>query len=138
MFDSSSSPDPLSIELLRAREKLMRATRPFLHQNRCTEQQWRVLRVLDEYGELEPRDIAQHSVIQPSSLTRILGHMEKDGLVERKKNPYDGRSVLISLSDGGSAKVTVMRPKMREIYDTYIRRFGRDRARHLTELLRAL
>ncbi|SDR87145.1 MarR family transcriptional regulator [Gramella sp. MAR_2010_147] len=39
--------------------------------------------------------------MEATSLSRILKTMEEKGLVVRKKNPHDGRSVLIHLTDFG-------------------------------------
>lgn len=42
--------------------------------------------------------------MEPTSLSRILKNMEDEGLIERKRNPRDGRSVLICLTDYGLEK----------------------------------
>jgi len=39
--------------------------------------------------------------MEATSLSRILKTMEEKGLIERKKNPNDGRSVLLYLTDFG-------------------------------------
>ena len=39
--------------------------------------------------------------MEPTSLSRILKNMEEIGLIHREKNPEDGRSVLIKLTDFG-------------------------------------
>ncbi len=39
--------------------------------------------------------------MEATSLSRILKTMEEKGLIERKKNPQDGRSVLLYLTDFG-------------------------------------
>jgi DNA-binding MarR family transcriptional regulator len=39
--------------------------------------------------------------MEPTSLSRILKSMEKKGAISREKNPDDGRSVLIKLTDYG-------------------------------------
>ncbi|TQI70999.1 DNA-binding MarR family transcriptional regulator [Gramella sp. Hel_I_59] len=39
--------------------------------------------------------------MEATSLSRILKTMEEKGLIERKRNPHDGRSVLIYLTDFG-------------------------------------
>lgn len=39
--------------------------------------------------------------MEPTSLSRILKSMEKKGAISREKNPDDGRSVLIRLTDYG-------------------------------------
>ena len=48
----------LPIALLRARDAVMSRFRPMLQERGFTEQQWRVLRVLDEGGPLDPTEIA--------------------------------------------------------------------------------
>lgn len=42
--------------------------------------------------------------MEPTSLTRTLKSMEEKGLITRKKNPVDGRGVLISLTKLGREK----------------------------------
>ncbi|MFD0994184.1 MarR family winged helix-turn-helix transcriptional regulator [Tenacibaculum geojense] len=42
--------------------------------------------------------------MEPTSLSRILKSMEDKGLIIRKKNPEDGRSVLIKLTQFGKDK----------------------------------
>ena len=42
--------------------------------------------------------------MEPTSLSRILKNMEEDSLIFREKNPEDGRSVLIKLTDFGKEK----------------------------------
>jgi len=42
--------------------------------------------------------------IEPTSLTRALKTMEEKGLIFRKQNPDDGRSVLVFLTDFGKEK----------------------------------
>lgn len=45
--------------------------------------------------------------MEPTSLSRILKSMEDKGLIIRKKNPDDGRSVLIKLTPFGKEKRTL-------------------------------
>jgi len=42
--------------------------------------------------------------MEPTSLSRILKNMEDDGLICREKNPEDGRSVFIKLTNHGKEK----------------------------------
>lgn len=42
--------------------------------------------------------------MEPHSLSRTLKNMENKGLITRKANPADGRSVLICLTDEGAKK----------------------------------
>ena len=43
----------LTLTLLQAREAAMSFFRPLLNQHDLTEQQWRVIRILRQHGELE-------------------------------------------------------------------------------------
>ncbi len=42
--------------------------------------------------------------MEATSLSRILKSMEEKGTIRREKNPYDGRGVLIKLTDFGKEK----------------------------------
>lgn len=42
--------------------------------------------------------------MEATSLSRILKNMEERGLIERRRNPIDGRSVLVYLTDFGLEK----------------------------------
>lgn len=42
--------------------------------------------------------------MEATSLSRILKSMEERGLIERRRNPVDGRSVLVYLTDFGKEK----------------------------------
>ena len=50
--------------------------RSMLAQSGVTEQKWRVLRVLEEIGEVEPTVIASEACLHLPSLSRILKTME--------------------------------------------------------------
>jgi homoprotocatechuate degradation regulator HpaR len=88
----------LPIALLRAREKVMGPIRAMLSDVGVTEQQWRVLRVLDERGPLDPTEIADRSVLLLPSLTRILQTLVAKGLVSRSPHPTDRRKQVVSIT----------------------------------------
>ena len=50
---------------LKARESLMAHFRPILKHFGLTDQQWRILRALDEYSQLEPREICTNGPSTP-------------------------------------------------------------------------
>jgi len=54
--------------------------------------------------------------MEPTSLSRILKTMEKKGAISREKNPDDGRSVIIRLTDYGK--------EMRKISKAYVIQFN--------------
>ena len=89
----------LPIALLRAREKVMGPIREMLSDVDVTEQQWRVLRVLEENGPLDPTRIASEACLLMPSLTRILQKLDEKGLVIRSDDPRDGRRQRIEATD---------------------------------------
>ncbi len=67
-----------------------------------TEQQWRVLRVLNEEGPLEPTHIADRACLLLPSLTRILQKLEQSGLISRRSHPADRRRQIIEITTNGT------------------------------------
>ena len=93
----------LPIALIRARENVMIPVRQMLSESGLTEQQWRVLRVLDEYGALEPSQLAKHAALLLPSQTRIVQTMSQKWLVERREHRNDRRRTVIEITDAGQA-----------------------------------
>ncbi|MCA0929748.1 homoprotocatechuate degradation operon regulator HpaR [Ruegeria profundi] len=91
----------LPIALLRARERVMGPIRKMLADAGVTEQQWRVLRVLNEEGPQEPTHIAERACLLLPSLTRILQKLEAKDLIVRRMHPGDRRRQIIDISDKG-------------------------------------
>ena len=74
---------------LKARESLLLHFRPILNHFGVTEQQWRILRVLDEHAQLEPREMCELCQILSPSMTGVLSQMEELGLIERQRVAAD-------------------------------------------------
>ena len=87
--------------LLKARASLMWHFRPILNHFGITEQQWRILRTLDEYGQLEPREICNMCQFSSPSMAGMLARLEKFKLVERARVSGDQRRVIVYLSQKG-------------------------------------
>lgn len=54
-------------------------------------------------GSLSPSDLAKEMMLSTSAMTNRLDRLEKRGLIERKNDPDDRRSLKIVLSDEGFA-----------------------------------
>ncbi|MBV6650946.1 MAG: homoprotocatechuate degradation operon regulator HpaR [Hoeflea sp.] len=125
----------LPIALLRTRERIMVPIREMLQQSGISEQQWRVLRVVDEAGEMEQTAIAQAACLQLPSLTRILRSMESDGLVGRKTDEADRRRTLVSVTTAGKTLIARHRQRNAQIFATVEAEFGREKLDLLLDLL---
>lgn len=128
----------LPIMLLRAREAVMQRFRPMLKKHGLSEQQWRVLRVLNERGPTEPTVLADQSVILTPSLTRILAHLESRQLILRTRHAEDGRRQVASLTPSGRAMIARIAPESSAIYADLERDFGASETHALMQALRKL
>lgn len=128
----------LPIMLLRARESVMGRFRPMLKSHDVTEQQWRVLRVLYEAGEVDVTFIARHAAILAPSLTRILKSLRERGLVAIRRDDGDARRSLASLTNEGQTLVETAAPDSARTYDEISAAFGTERMAALIEELDAL
>ena len=91
----------LPIALIRAREKVMGPVREMLATTGLTEQQWRVLRVLEEIGPMEPSRLAERAALHMPSQTRIVQTLYNKGYVDRFAHQSDRRKQNIAVTDSG-------------------------------------
>ncbi|GAB3470957.1 homoprotocatechuate degradation operon regulator HpaR [Massilia terrae] len=103
-------------QFLSARDALLSHFRPIIQHYGLTEQQWRLLRALDEHGQLEPRELCALCQILSSSMAGILARMEETGLVQRIRVESDHRRVMVSLAPKGDALIDEMAPLIEQQY----------------------
>lgn len=127
--------DSLTLQLLRARESSMTFFRPVLQKAGFTEQQWRILRVLNDHEELEVKQLATLCCILSPSLTRIITRFEEDGFIIRKKSTIDQRISLLSLTPKAIHVVTEFSPEVDAAYQRIRDKLGEDKLKELSRLL---
>jgi len=72
--------------------------------------------------------------MEATSLSRTLKNMEEKGLITRKKNPQDGRGVLIFLTDYGVEMRNVSKDKVIDFNTTIINSIGEDKVNTFYEV----
>ncbi|RLK03587.1 MarR family transcriptional regulator [Ruegeria conchae] len=102
----------LPIALLRARERVMGPIRSVLADAGITEQQWRVLRVLQEEGPQEPTQISERACLSLPSLTRILKKLEDKKLIKRQAVEKDRRRQIVEITKEGMQIIHANLPEM--------------------------
>jgi len=132
---TSRLPPSLTLTLLQAREAAMAFFRPLLNQHGLTEQQWRVIRVLSENGQMESQQLAERTCILKPSMTGVLTRLERDGLVRRHKPANDLRRVHVCLSDEGQARFDAMQVSVALNYRRIEQKFGTQNMQQLLALL---
>lgn len=128
----------LTLALLEAREALMTHFRPELNEMGLTEQQWRIIRTLEQYQELDSTTLAEKACILKPSLTGIINRMLETGLIVRRRSDTDQRFSFISLSEEGQKIFAQMRGRMESRYQNIQDRFGEEKMQQLMELLKEI
>lgn len=128
----------LTLALLQAREATMTYFRPALNEIGLTEQQWRVIRILYQYEELESNQLADFACILKPSLTGILNRMIEQKLILKRKDVNDQRINLITLTDEGKACFEQQAVKMEASYKKIQEQYGVEKMQQLMTMLNDL
>ena len=120
---------------LKTRESLMSHFRPIFNHFGVTEQQWRILRVLDEHEQLEPREMCEMCQILSPSMTGVLARMEELGLVERQRVAADQRRVMVKLAPRGDQLIDEIAVLIEQQYRLIEEAYGKDVVAELSQAL---
>ncbi len=72
--------------------------------------------------------------MEATSLSRILNSMEDKGLIYREKNPEDGRSVLVKLTDFGKEKRELSKSSVLQFNDKIKENISEEKIKHFFEV----
>jgi len=125
----------LPMELLKAREAAMSRFRPMLRRHGVTEQQWRVIRALAAYQEIDASELAKRSFLLAPSLTRILRFLERANLIKRSSDANDQRRSVFALTGKGRQLYDEVGPDSELLYAEIENQFGADKLETLYALL---
>jgi homoprotocatechuate degradation regulator HpaR len=121
--------------LLQAREAVMAHARPGLREQGLSDQQWRVLRVLGEHGVVDTGRVAREAFILGPSLTGVLSRMERDGLIERARDPQDQRRTVVEATARGRQLVDKLSHSIEAHYAWMEQSLGQNKLAQLYALL---
>ena len=96
---------------IRYNQLFVQAMRP----QRVTVSRYRTLAILMEIAGLTVNELARHSSIERSALSRLLDQMERESLIVRRPSRADRRAVEIRITPKGRAAFLVMRPVRRAV-----------------------
>lgn len=125
----------LPMALLRSREAVMQHFRPILSEYDLTEQNWRVLRALDSFGETDISTLAKHCCVLLPSMSGMVKRLEARGYIERTSNSQDQRSSLLSLTETAQQLILDVSPQSEATYKAIEESFGKEDLEKLYELL---
>ncbi|UWQ83170.1 homoprotocatechuate degradation operon regulator HpaR [Leisingera caerulea] len=128
----------LPIALLRARERVMGPIRALLSGAGLTEQQWRVLRVVQEDGPIDPTQIADKACLLLPSLTRILQKLDEKQLISRARDKEDRRRQVVRIAPAGEKVIADNIEASLELMNRTRAKMGAERYEALLDLLNEL
>src|SRR5690349_11013056 len=80
------------------------------------------LATIERHGPLTPSELAELERVRRPTITRTLGCLEREGLIDRTPDPADGRSTLISVNASGRERLRRLRGRK----NAYLARRMRD------------
>jgi DNA-binding MarR family transcriptional regulator len=67
------------------------------------------LATIERHGPLTPSELADRERVKRPTVTRTLGCLEREGLIERTPDPADGRSALVAVNAAGRERLRRLR-----------------------------
>jgi homoprotocatechuate degradation regulator HpaR len=126
----------LPMALMRAREAVMARFRPILAEHGLTEQQWRVLRALDDHDRpMSVGALAERTCLLGPSVSRMLAAMERRELIERRLDRGDARRTEVAIASAGREVVARIGPRSEAVYGEIETALGADDLASLHGLL---
>ena len=128
----------LPIALMRSREKVMAPIREMLKASGITEQQWRVLRILSEFGPQDLTEISGKASLLMPSLSRIIRKLGEEELIIRGTDLEDRRRQTVVIAPAGQKIIDDNLVLATKIAGDFQRKLGADRFELLLDLLAEL
>ncbi len=116
----------------------MSPIREMLSETGITEQQWRVLRVLAEFGRLDTKTLADRSSLLFPSLTRIAATLRDKGFVTQTRDDKDRRRQFIEVTPVGQLIIDNHAPQAAIIVEGFKETLGEQDYETLLDLLTRL
>src|SRR5215218_3800423 len=89
------------------------------------------LATIERHGPMTPSEIAAIERVKRPTITRTLSCLEREGLIDRTRDPADGRSALVSVNGDGRERLR----RLRKRKNAYLARRMRDLSAEEVETL---
>lgn len=109
------------VKLWRAAQAVEGAANRYLANFNLTLSQFGAIEALYHLGPLNQRQLAGKILRSTGNLTMVIDNLERDGLVQRQRDPLDKRVINVSLTEAGQALIEQILPVhvegIRQIFD---------------------
>lgn len=80
-----------------------------------TPEQWVLLDLLERHGSLSQAELAHESLKDAPTVSRMIGHLIRKKLVQRKRGQDDQRRYEVALTEGGKRACKLTRPGIQNL-----------------------
>ena len=84
------------------------------------------------------RELAVYAITDPSTLSRALDQLERDGLIRREADPADSRATRVRITEAGRAAFDTLWPRMAEAHNRMFRGIPEDERRAFVATLQKM
>ncbi len=109
-----------------------------LQENGTTRVQWIALFYIGKAGEISQKELSNYMDIKESSMVRLIDRMEKEELVERRKDSEDRRITKIILTDKGKFLKEELMPRGQEFQDDVLKGISKENLEIFKEVLQRM
>jgi DNA-binding MarR family transcriptional regulator len=124
------------LDLLRTTDMLSRGLVPLLKTEDLSATQYNVLRILrGAPGGLACGEISSRMITRDPDITRLLDRLESRGLISRRRETKDRRTVIAWITPEGLTVLARLDAPVKAAHRKQLGHLGRERLRTLSELL---
>ncbi|WP_346848262.1 MULTISPECIES: MarR family transcriptional regulator [unclassified Clostridium] len=109
-----------------------------LQENGTTRVQWIALFYIGKAGEISQKELSDYMDIKESSMVRLIDRMEKEELVERRKDSEDRRITKIILTDKGKFLKEELMPRGQVFQDDVLKGISKENLEIFKEVLQRM
>ncbi len=102
-YESLKLENQLCFPLYACSREVIKQYKPFLDELELTYTQYIAMMVLWEHNSVTVKELGQYLFLDSGTLTPLLKKMEAKGLISRKRDQEDERSLIVSLTPEGEA-----------------------------------
>lgn len=128
------------LHLLRTGDAVFSAENRFLAQHNISQGRFTVLMLLNRCADRPstPAELADEAGVTRATMTGLIDHLEKDGVVSRSADPNDRRTVLVRVTESGRTLLEKMLPDYFECVNRIMKPLNADQRMQLVGLLQKI
>lgn len=127
--------DSLGFIINKVKGKLQNELLQKFKEDDITPEAWAILNFLWEEDGVTPKELADLTFKDKPNTNRILGNLQKKGLITRSPHPTDRRAYQIFLTDAGRDLRVILVPKAISLLEKATRTIDEDKIKEMKILL---